>query len=701
VLDCALKMPGRHRALRNTLTKKYPAMPFVDISDVDKQQESDGSEVALLHTSDDESDAPWHVAKNPPGLQRSIYNGLFWSARRAGAASSLSATLNLIMADVDVDYMEQYLMAEEQGLLDRADGVPAEAAASRDPAENAFESEKINKDSNDVNCLASPNVPEDGERPIDAIGNSSTMEAECRRDKENSSHCHGDMLLGPRQRSTGNDGANSSIGACLNTDICQCSSTSPAGESLQTAFKPCEHNNNHADGGEVDVESVGKTEEATTHLVVNGNEDCVENDNNVVREANKADNPRNYEDAFASDEFSVSKVNENFDGVHAFVHKPVSVHSSDSLAAAAVSNGSKDGKTSVVQLGHHAASTYHNPQIIQSAFVISVGNAPKDASASSATSRVTLNSQSEDLNTLRLDVNGAQEGCKNKDGYQSVYTNESANGGKHVSWYQVAQVPSSPEAVKLQNILGLDLSLELLPCYQTKPQAMYTFRCAQVFRRHEFPWHFQNVHGDIHSGLDGWLEYRCPLANCGCTYSQRRFRPDGPRSSVVYSVCRESFAVVKERSKSPCGKLPQLSDQKPSPSESEVEHKSTSETLDPSNTNFDVTHNTDGAGHLLHEGTPDMFTSVDYDSPVNLGARKVKTSASNSLLSLPLEVLRHIASLLDSFSLGCLALTCHQLRDVCSSLLQDHGMVVMTWKRHLGDGGGSRWTIDGKVVYWC
>uniref|UniRef100_A0A7N6BJD5 F-box protein 30b n=1 Tax=Anabas testudineus TaxID=64144 RepID=A0A7N6BJD5_ANATE len=51
-------------------------------------------------------------------------------------------------------------------------------------------------------------------------------------------------------------------------------------------------------------------------------------------------------------------------------------------------------------------------------------------------------------------------------------------------------------------------------------QHMFPFVCGQSFRRDQFSSHFTNVHGDIHAGLNGWMEHRCPLAYYGCTFSQ-------------------------------------------------------------------------------------------------------------------------------------------------------------------------------------
>ncbi|XP_034555222.1 LOW QUALITY PROTEIN: F-box only protein 30-like [Notolabrus celidotus] len=83
-------------------------------------------------------------------------------------------------------------------------------------------------------------------------------------------------------------------------------------------------------------------------------------------------------------------------------------------------------------------------------------------------------------------------------------------------------------------------------------QHMFPFVCAQSFRRDQFSSHFTNVHGDIHAGLNGWMEHRCPLAYYGCTFSQRRFYPSTRGGKVIHDKSLRAFGVQ------PCprGKLP-------------------------------------------------------------------------------------------------------------------------------------------------
>ncbi|XP_041831834.1 F-box only protein 30-like isoform X2 [Melanotaenia boesemani] len=74
-------------------------------------------------------------------------------------------------------------------------------------------------------------------------------------------------------------------------------------------------------------------------------------------------------------------------------------------------------------------------------------------------------------------------------------------------------------------------------------QHTFPFVCGQSFRRDQFSSHFRNVHGDIHAGLNGWMEHRCPLAYYGCTFSQRRFYPSIQGAKVVHDRHLKSFGV--------------------------------------------------------------------------------------------------------------------------------------------------------------
>ncbi|XP_061552269.1 F-box only protein 30a isoform X2 [Phycodurus eques] len=184
--------------------------------------------------------------------------------------------------------------------------------------------------------------------------------------------------------------------------------------------------------------------------------------------------------------------------------------------------------------------------------------------------------------------------------------------------------------------LRLDLVLECVARYQTKQRSMFTFVCGQLFRRDEFSSHFKNVHGDIHAGLNGWMEQRCPLAYYGCTYSQRRFCP---------SV--QGFRIIHDR-------------------------------------------------HLGSFGVQPGLPLISGDQPPR-SARPRPGSKCDQLSGLPFEVLQHVASFLDSFSLCQLSRTSRTMRDVCASLLQMRGMVVLLWEKKRREDGSPSWQITDKV----
>uniref|UniRef100_A0A3Q2WPC6 F-box protein 40 n=1 Tax=Haplochromis burtoni TaxID=8153 RepID=A0A3Q2WPC6_HAPBU len=62
-----------------------------------------------------------------------------------------------------------------------------------------------------------------------------------------------------------------------------------------------------------------------------------------------------------------------------------------------------------------------------------------------------------------------------------------------------------------------------------------------------------------------------------------------------------------------------------------------------------------------------------------------------SLSSLPYEVLCHMASFLDSLSLFQLALVSRLMRQVCSTLLKERGMVTFRWEKKTYSHGRTKW----------
>ncbi|XP_061428340.1 F-box only protein 30-like [Lethenteron reissneri] len=209
--------------------------------------------------------------------------------------------------------------------------------------------------------------------------------------------------------------------------------------------------------------------------------------------------------------------------------------------------------------------------------------------------------------------------------------------------------------------LGLDLVLECVTRYQAKPRSMFTFVCGQLFRRDEFPHHFKNVHGDIHAGLNGWLEQRCPLAHYGCPYTQQRLCPSAPGAKVVHSTRLGSFGV-----------LPFVP----------PEHRKHGRSAAPS---------------------PIASSSDDDDAVRPAPALGDSGGERDRLSRLPLEVLQQVARRLDGYSLCQLSLVSRLLRDVCGGVLPEKGMVTLVWERRrriTASGGGSfTWRVKHKA--WC
>lgn len=233
-----------------------------------------------------------------------------------------------------------------------------------------------------------------------------------------------------------------------------------------------------------------------------------------------------------------------------------------------------------------------------------------------------------------------------------------------------------PDFPSHQDVLDLDLNLEQITRYQAKPNSMYTFLCAQSFRRDEYSWHFVSVHSEIQGGLSGWLEHRCPLAVYGCTFSQRRLHPGAAGSKLVYSPLLESFGVRP---------APHLCEEECPPCITKDEIGNLS--LDKSNENT-----------ISHAKESDSCTAAS-ESADQAGCEPIEKEdidKHKSLLVLPYEVLRHVAKFLDGYSLCNLSLTCSLLRDVCCSLLENRGIVIQEWEPVQKDGKKC-WEITYKV----
>ncbi|XP_023818617.1 F-box only protein 40 [Oryzias latipes] len=185
--------------------------------------------------------------------------------------------------------------------------------------------------------------------------------------------------------------------------------------------------------------------------------------------------------------------------------------------------------------------------------------------------------------------------------------------------------------------LHLQLQVEGVTSRHHKANSTFTFVCGRTFQRREYGKHYKNIHCDIQMSVNGWFEQRCPLAYLGCTYNQRRFQP--------------------------------------------LTHEAT------------VNYNPDLGCFGLHPTVP---VSMTDSSDAQKRRRGQNERGDDSLSSLPYEVLCHIASFLDSLSLSQLALVSPLMRQVCSSLLQERGMVTLCWEK-TSSHGKIKWKVKQKA----
>ncbi|CAG08837.1 unnamed protein product, partial [Tetraodon nigroviridis] len=191
--------------------------------------------------------------------------------------------------------------------------------------------------------------------------------------------------------------------------------------------------------------------------------------------------------------------------------------------------------------------------------------------------------------------------------------------------------------------LRLQLQAERVNSRHNRASCVFSFLCGHSFLRREFATHFSNVHNDIQTSLSGWFEQRCPLAYLGCTYSHRRFQPSTHRATVSYIQQLRTFSLRPTLEGSFC-------------------------------------EDSQASG------------SSGASSPAAQSRRGGEAGGGeDSLSSLPYEVLCHVASFLDSLSLSQLALVSRLTRQVCSSLLQQRGMVTLRWERKTYSHGRVSW----------
>ena len=299
----------------------------------------------------------------------------------------------------------------------------------------------------------------------------------------------------------------------------------------------------------------------------------------------------------------------------------------------------------------------------------------------------------------------------------------------------------------LHEVLAVDLNIEVCSRYTLRDPSLYSFICAQLFRRDEYMQHVCDVHSVIHDAIDHWLEVRCPLAHCGCTFSMHRRLPSG--ANIIFSPLLESLGLKRrdvavsfankaapekladqlESSPVICSQILTAEDTHQTAS-AETEsislatngvtasvsgNVSTPNRLNECTVEIAMSDSPDNISPIkyrspkemvacenrLKECTPEMFTSREFDSAICMRPRTSKepTPMEDDILcltSLPFELLTRIATFLDSFSLCNLSLTCWLLRDVCRGLLKQRGLVVQEWQRD-GSWNPPRWKVSHQV----
>ncbi|XP_052438738.1 F-box only protein 40 [Carassius gibelio] len=185
--------------------------------------------------------------------------------------------------------------------------------------------------------------------------------------------------------------------------------------------------------------------------------------------------------------------------------------------------------------------------------------------------------------------------------------------------------------------LHVQIQTECVTRRHNKSCSAFTYLCCHAFRRDEYPWHFRNVHGDIQSCLTGWFLQRCPLAYLGCTFSQKKFRPSKYQATISYDSDLSTFIL-----------------------------------------------------------RPKVAASL-FKGVKNVSSERKRARNLDSLSRLPFEILQHIVCFLDSVSLSRLAQVSQLMREVCSTVLQQKGMVSLKWEKKTYSHGGFTWRSRKKA----
>lgn len=309
--------------------------------------------------------------------------------------------------------------------------------------------------------------------------------------------------------------------------------------------------------------------------------------------------------------------------------------------------------------------------------------------------------------------------------------NHIISGSSCVQQNSVPKPPPPPPVPKC-NALSLEVSIRSLAAYQPKPRAMYTFRCGMDFRVDEYRSHYKDIHSDIHGGLDGWIEHRCPLFQYGCNYVHRRWSPTscGTRKTLIYNENLEAFACTSipiEQVDEINSQFTEVGTRKRSSINSstsyEPESSSTYSRCCRSNSNttcytssnqwnsskycstMSLLSPTSALSSPMSSPTYSLVSTPEAPSPCssksfrNEGQTTFNQKQQQRVYCLnnfPYEILQHICSFLDGYSLNNLSFTSQRLRLVIQSYLKKKGYVLLQWKRFEIEKGKYRWTVAHK-----
>lgn len=179
-------------------------------------------------------------------------------------------------------------------------------------------------------------------------------------------------------------------------------------------------------------------------------------------------------------------------------------------------------------------------------------------------------------------------------------------------------------------------------------------KCQRIFRREEMVGHQQFTHLDICEDTI----MTCPLKNDGCEFSIAKRSPARQKGEVIFDEGLKTFNVIQE---------------------------------EPSNVSESVNSQREQDVDISY--VDDGMSTQYYRSPSTLSRETSRDKHYSYFENIPRTLTLYILSLLDSISLGNLAKTNTNFRDICESVLPEKGMVESVWQK----SDTSSWSISKRV----